>query len=95
MGFTITNTSDGPVLVRLRSGATLHLAAREQSQVLEDPDVRNNPRLEDLLARQLVELQEVSPTATARARRDTAPAGGSRRTRPRGSRQAGGQGDSG
>jgi hypothetical protein len=66
MGFKITNTSSGPVLVRLRSGATLHLASGEQSPVLEDPEVRNNPRLDALRGRRLVTLEEATPAAAPR-----------------------------
>jgi len=81
MGFKITNASNGPVLIRLRSGATLHLAPGEQSPELEGPEVRNNPRLEPLLARRLVTLEETSPTAASRGggRRASPPSGRPRR----------------
>jgi hypothetical protein len=67
MGAKITNASSGPVQIRLRSGATLHLAPGEQSPELEDPEVRNNPRLDALVARRLVTLEEPAPAAPPRA----------------------------
>jgi hypothetical protein len=84
MPFQITNTSNGPVLIRLRSGATLHLLSGEQSPELEDPDVRNNPRLEPLVSRGLVSLHEVAPTSRGGGTRGEAGARG--RPRPRRSR---------
>jgi hypothetical protein len=60
MPFQITNTSNGPVLIRLRSGATLRLVSGEQSPELEDPEVNDNPRLERLLVRHLITVREVT-----------------------------------
>lgn len=61
MASQITNKSSGLILVRLRSGATLHLAAGEKSPELEDADVRDNPRLESLLQRNLIAVEELTP----------------------------------
>lgn len=61
MASQITNKSSGVILVRLRSGGTLHLAAGEQSPELEDADVRNNPRLEPLVQRNLIAVEDVTP----------------------------------
>lgn len=61
MASQITNKSGGVILVRLRSGGTLHLAAGEQSPELEDADVRNNPRLEPLVQRNLIAVEDVTP----------------------------------
>lgn len=60
MASQITNKSSGVILVRLRSGGTLHLAAGEQSPELEDVDVQNNPRLESLLQRNLITVEDVT-----------------------------------
>jgi hypothetical protein len=95
MPFQITNTSSGPVLIRLRSGATLHLVPGERSPELEDPDVRNNPRLEPLLARRLVTMQEVSSTSRGGgARREAGAAGARGRSSGPRSRKSGDEGDS-
>jgi hypothetical protein len=59
----ITNSSDGPVLIRLRSGATVHLATGERSPELADSEVRNNPRIEPLLERRLIAVREVAATS--------------------------------
>jgi hypothetical protein len=61
MASQITNKSGSVVLVRLRSGATVHLAAGEQSAELDDVDVRNNPRIESLVQRNLVTVVDTSP----------------------------------
>jgi hypothetical protein len=90
MPFQITNTSNGPVLIRLRSGATLHLVSGEESPELEDPEVNDNPRLERLLVRHLITVREVTPTSRGGGARSAAPATGTsgRSRRPRSQRGA-------
>lgn len=62
MAFQITNKSSDVILVRLSSGSTLHLAAGEQSPELEDADVRNNLRIEPLVQRNLIAVEDVTPS---------------------------------
>lgn len=64
--FSFTNVSGGPVLLRLNSGVTLHLAPGEVSRELEGADVLGNARLEPLLQRRLLHLEEVPGSSTGR-----------------------------
>jgi hypothetical protein len=87
--FQITNTSNGPVLIRLRSGATLHLVSGEESPELEDPEVRKNPRLERLLERHLITVREMPPSQGEK----TSGATGAARSRGRPRQPRSSQGD--
>ena len=57
--YRVTNRSSAPVLLRLRSGPTLHLAPGEHSASLHSAEVMRNPRIESLRERRLVDVDEV------------------------------------
>jgi hypothetical protein len=54
----IENKTDTTVLLRLRSGMTLHLGARQTSPQLEDADIRGNPRIDSLVERGSIAVVE-------------------------------------
>ncbi|WP_157996022.1 hypothetical protein [Thermomonospora amylolytica] len=66
MPLQITNNSNGPVLIRLRSGGTLHLSSGERSPEIQEFEVNDNPRIQSLLERDLIEVRE----ATSKPRRN-------------------------
>jgi hypothetical protein len=61
MALRITNISRSLVLVRLLSGRTIHLAAGEQSGEVPEPELRGNPRVQTLVERNLVALDDPAP----------------------------------
>jgi hypothetical protein len=67
MLYRITNRSAGPVLLRLRSGRTIHLRAGAQTPDLEGADVHGNPRLASLIERRLIVVDEVGKAAPEKA----------------------------
>lgn len=85
MPMRVQNKTNTSVLVRLRSGATVHLRAWETSAELEDVEVRDNPRIDVLAERGLVDLVD----ADDEDHEDDEPGdhvatSGSSRARPRG-----------
>lgn len=56
MAQVVTNMTDRLVLVRLRSGATVHLGSGESTAELDDSDVLDNPRLTPLIERAVVRV---------------------------------------
>jgi hypothetical protein len=69
MALTVTNVSGMVLLIRLRSGDSLHLGPGERTGELADAEVRDNPRVDTLVERGLVRIGDV-----AAAPADTAPA---------------------
>jgi hypothetical protein len=67
MPYRIINSSAGPVLLRLRSGRTLHLRSGAQAADLESAEVNGNPRIAALVERRLVTVEEEAPAASTRA----------------------------
>ncbi len=58
MTVKIENLTNRPVLLRLNSGQSLHLAARTTTTEIPDVDVRNNARVEKLRDRHIIDLHE-------------------------------------
>jgi hypothetical protein len=69
MPYRIENKTGTTVLLRLRSGVTLHLGAGQTSPELEDADVLNNPRIEKLVARGSVTMVDVEEASAGGAPR--------------------------
>ena len=84
MPYRIENKTGTTVLLRLRSGVTLHLGAGQTSPELEDADVLNNPRIDKLVARGGVSMGEVeeasADAAPRRPQRSEGTTAGRRRT---------------
>jgi hypothetical protein len=59
MPVTIENLSKKPVLLRLNSGKTLHLAPNKTSSELRDAEVRSNTKVQKLQDRYVIALHEV------------------------------------
>ena len=72
MPYRITNRSTGPVLLRLRSGRTVHLRAGAETSDLEGSEVNGNPRIASLVERRLIAVQEVIPAGSGRRPRTAA-----------------------
>lgn len=64
----ITNTSGHMVLLRLKSGQTIHLRPKEESAILEDADVRGNARLSALRDAHLITIDEVAAKSSRKPR---------------------------
>jgi hypothetical protein len=64
MAVTVTNVSRMVLLIRLRSGGSLHLRPGERTGELADAEVRHNPRVDTLVERSLVHIDDV-PAETA------------------------------
>lgn len=57
MPFTLTNTlSSGPLVIFLASGATVRLSPGQTSGELADVEVLDNPKIEKLLQRGVLEV---------------------------------------
>ncbi len=59
MSFKIKNLTNRPVLLRLNSGSTLHIAPRQMSGECTDGDVRNNHMIQKLLDRRVLSMLTV------------------------------------
>ena len=59
MALKVTNLSRNLILVRLLSGGTVHLRPGEQSGELPDAEFNGNPRVEDLVRRRLLGVEEI------------------------------------
>jgi hypothetical protein len=59
MALKVTNLSRNLILVRPLSGGTVHLRPGEQSDELPDAEVKGNPRVEDLVGRRLLGVEEI------------------------------------
>ncbi len=57
MPVKIENLTTRPVLLRLNSGQTLHLAPRTISAEVYDVEVENNPKVQKLQDRCVIDLQ--------------------------------------
>jgi hypothetical protein len=77
----VTNMTDRLVLVRLRSGATVHLGGGQSSPELEDADVLDNPRLAPLLERAVVRVDAVSGAGSSAPEKSGGRTGRRRSTR--------------
>ncbi len=69
MPYRITNSSTGPVLLRLRSGRTIHLRAGAQTGDLEGAEINGSPRIASLADRRLITVEDVTPPKAAAASR--------------------------
>jgi hypothetical protein len=76
MPYRITNRSTGPILLRLRSGRTVHLRAGAETSDLEGSEVNGSPRIASLVERRLIAVQEVTPAGTGRRPRTAAKSAG-------------------
>lgn len=63
MPVTIENLTNRPVLLRLNSGETLHLAPRLTSGALADVEVEANAKVEKLLGQQVIAIHPVKEKA--------------------------------
>ena len=54
MAGRIENLTERPVLLRLNSGRTLHLAPRGTSEEVSDVEVKNNAKFEKLIERRII-----------------------------------------
>lgn len=83
MSYRIVNRSAGPVLLRLRSGRTIHLRAGGDAPDLEGAEILGNPRVASLVERRLIAVEEVDEAVprrkpVSRKRSGTAAEGGPR-----------------
>lgn len=60
MAVTVTNVSGMVLLIRLRSGRSLHLAPGEPTGELADAEVMDNPRVDTLVERGLVRIDPLA-----------------------------------
>lgn len=63
MPYLVENKTNTTVLLRLRSGMTLHLGARQTSPELEDADVGGNPRIDSLVDRGVIAVVQAAPSS--------------------------------
>jgi hypothetical protein len=63
---TVTNLSRDMMLIRLRSGETIHLHAGEVTAELPDAEIVGNPRVDVLIERHQVAVKEVAAPAKGR-----------------------------
>jgi hypothetical protein len=64
MPITLTNLlTSGPLLVPLATGGTVRLSPRQTSAELPDVDATNNPTLDKLVQRGMVEVRRTKPAA--------------------------------
>ena len=59
MAVTVKNVSGMVLLIRLRSGGSLHLGPGERTGELADAEVRDNPRVDTLVERGLARIHDV------------------------------------
>ncbi len=59
MPVIIKNLTNRPVLLRLNSGSTLHIAPRQISGECADGDIQNNPMVEKLQQRLVISLEPI------------------------------------
>ena len=57
MPVQIENVTNRPVLLRLNSGATLHLAPRSISSEILEVEVSDNAKVQKLVERSVIQLQ--------------------------------------
>lgn len=58
MTVKIENLTNRPVLLRLNSGQSLHLAGRTTTAEIPDVDIRNNAKVQKLRDRHIIALHE-------------------------------------
>lgn len=63
MPVEIKNLTQRPVLMRLNSGASLHLSPGMTSHEIVDEEVRRNEKVEKLQGRHVIALIELKPKA--------------------------------
>ncbi len=63
MSVTIENLTNRPVLLRLNSGMTLHLAPRATSSEIMDVEVNQNDKVEKLKGQHVIVLHPAGSTA--------------------------------
>jgi hypothetical protein len=82
MALTVTNVSGMLLLIRLRSGSTLRLRPGGRTGELADAEIRDNPRVDTLVERGLVRVDDVAAPPPAPAEPvESAETGKSRRGR--------------
>ena len=59
MSIKVENLTNRPVLLRLNSGRTLHLAPRTTSEEVMDVEVQNNAKAQKLEGRRVIALHQV------------------------------------
>lgn len=64
MTVEIKNLTDRPVLMRLNSGASLHLSPAATSPEIVETEIRNNEKIKKLQGRHVIALQEASRKAS-------------------------------
>jgi hypothetical protein len=60
MAVTVTNVSDMVLLIRLRTGGSVHLRPGERTGELAGAEVYHNPRVDTLVERRLVRIDDVA-----------------------------------
>jgi hypothetical protein len=60
MPVTIENLTNRPVLLRFNSGHTLHLAPRTISLEIRDVEINRNAKIQMLMGRRVIALQQVT-----------------------------------
>jgi hypothetical protein len=83
LGFTITNNSPGLLLIRMRSGHTIHLGVGETTGELPEPEISGNPRIEPLRERGLITVKTVASKAGPAAKERRPPAAADQGGAPR------------
>ncbi len=71
MSYRITNRTSRTVLLRLRSGQTLHLGAGARTDELDGAEINGNPRIASLVDRNLVAVEGGTTPRKASAGRTT------------------------
>jgi hypothetical protein len=64
MAVTVTNVSDMVLLIRLRTGGSVHLRPGERTGELAGAEVYHNPRVDTLVERHLVRIDDVAAAPT-------------------------------
>ncbi len=67
MSVKIENLTNRPVLLRLNSGRTLHLAPRATSSEIGGVEVNKNDKAQKLLARHVIALHEMEGSKEEKA----------------------------
>ena len=73
MPVTIKNLTQRPVLIRLNSGATLHLAPAAISAAIPDGERVRNAKIEKLVKRRVISLEEQKPAPKVKAKKAREP----------------------
>lgn len=62
MAITIVNLTPRPVFLAFNIGKTFHLGPKEKLEDIHIAEIRNNRKIDTLVERDVIELQEVKAT---------------------------------